>query len=215
MSMSSWTPPDTVRSTRTPRAWRSTRPASSRNASFVYSKRAEKNWIGAELRRTGRRPLIRISQAEMNRVSRVKKPSSGPPAIRPSGWQTRKRSSRLIVIAEGPTWTGNVTSVRLLRSSGRVGRARTTSRGGRPASVAAVARVALLEPALEPVRERQAVARRDERREGRRDRQDSDERNRADEQQQRQHERHPREPARRRDDEQRGDPRPQAERTVL
>ena len=107
--------------------------------SFVYSKRAEKNWIGAELRRTGRRPLIRISHAEMNRVSRVKKPSSGPPRIRPSGWQTRNRSSRLIVIDDGPTWTGNVTSVRLLRSRGRVGRARTTSRGGRPASVPAVA----------------------------------------------------------------------------
>jgi hypothetical protein len=45
----------------------------------------------------------------MNRVSRVKKPSSGPPRIRPSGWQTRNRSSRLIVIDEGPTWTGNVT----------------------------------------------------------------------------------------------------------
>ncbi len=79
------------------------------NASFVYSKRAEKNWIGAEFRRTGRWPLIRRSQPEIIRVSRVKKPSSGPPRIRPSGWQTRNRSSRLIVIDAGPTWTGNVT----------------------------------------------------------------------------------------------------------
>jgi hypothetical protein len=39
----------------------------------------------------------------MNRVSRVKKPSSLPPMIRPSGWQTRNRSSRLIVIVDGPT----------------------------------------------------------------------------------------------------------------
>src|SRR5689334_12866898 len=43
----------------------------------------------------------------MNRVSRVKKPSASP-VIRPSGWQIRMRSSRLVVIDDGPTWTGNV-----------------------------------------------------------------------------------------------------------
>src|SRR5687768_3194474 len=43
----------------------------------------------------------------MNRVSRVKKPSASP-STRASGWQTRTRSSRLIVIVDGPTWTGKV-----------------------------------------------------------------------------------------------------------
>src|SRR4029077_20304637 len=43
-----------------------------------------------------------------------------PPRIRPSGWQTRNRSSRLIVIAAGPTWTGNVTveMIEALRTAG-------------------------------------------------------------------------------------------------
>src|SRR5688500_7198205 len=43
----------------------------------------------------------------MNRVSRVKNPSASPRML-PSGWHTRTRSSRLIVIVDGPTWTGKV-----------------------------------------------------------------------------------------------------------
>src|SRR5258705_3514277 len=117
MSRSSWMPPLTVRSTRIASDCRSTGPVSSRNASFEYSKRAEKNWIGAELSSSGRRPLIRRSYPEISRVSRVKKPSSIPPRIRRSAWHTRNRSSRLIVIDAGPTWTGNVT-IEMIGASG-------------------------------------------------------------------------------------------------
>ena len=130
--------------------WRSIGAVVGRAApSLVNSKRAEKNWIGDELRSD--RPLAVDEQLVAGHEAGV----AGEEAVlgQPlrSGRRAGRRgtrSSRLMVIVEGPTWIGSGHGVAPVE---RVGATGSRARVSAPA-------------ALEPVGGRQHVAARDERR---------------------------------------------------